>query len=162
MAPHPPQRHSRRHVITLWCALLPTPLWAQSKETALPTPLSLRDAANIAQSRGEPLVILVSLPGCPWCELLRRNYLAPMRKEGVHAFQITVNDRKTVIANFQGQASHGAAIAKTYGAQLTPTVLFLNTNGAEIAPRIEGVASIDMLGSLLDERLSAARKLTKP
>ncbi len=130
---------------------------AQRRETPLPTPASLRSAAQAAQAKGEPLVLLVSLPGCPWCELLRRNYLAPMRSEGVHAFQITVNDRKQVVADVKGQPSHGADIAVAYQALLTPTVLFLNAEGAEIAPRIEGVASAEMLGSVLDERLAAAR-----
>jgi hypothetical protein len=74
----------RRTALT-WLASLPvsTVLQAQPKETFLPTPASLREAALAAQSKGEPLVLLVSLPGCVWCELLRRSYLAPMRNEGV-------------------------------------------------------------------------------
>lgn len=130
---------------------------AQGRETPLPTPASLRDAAWQAQRQCAPLVLLVSLPGCPWCELLRRNYLAPMRKEGLPAFQIVVNDRQRGVVNLQGQPSTGADIASSYRAQLTPTVLFLNAQGAEIAPRIEGVASADLIGAQLDAALAAAR-----
>jgi Thioredoxin-like domain len=130
---------------------------AQAKETFLPTPVSLREAALAAQSKGEPLVLLVSLPGCPWCELLRRNYLAPMRNEGVQAYQITVNDRKQVVTDFKNQRSYGADISEAFQAKLTPTVLFLNADGAELASRMEGVASVDMVGALLDARLLAAR-----
>jgi thioredoxin-related protein len=54
-----------------------------SKTALLPSPSDLRQVAVQAGTRGEPLVLMVSLPGCPWCELLRRNYLAPMRSEGV-------------------------------------------------------------------------------
>ncbi len=130
---------------------------AQAKETFLPTPASLRDAALVAQSKGEPLVLLVSLPGCVWCELLRRNYLAPLRSEGVQAFQITVNDKKQAVGNFQGQPSNGAEIASAYQAKYTPTLMFLNARGQEIAQRIEGVASADLIGALIDARLAAAR-----
>jgi Thioredoxin-like domain len=133
---------------------------AQPKETFLPTPTSLREAALLAQSKGEPLVLLVSLPGCVWCELLRRNYLAPMRNEGVHVFQITVNDKKQVVDNFQGQPSQGADIATAYRAKFTPTLMFFNAQGQEIAKRIEGVASLDMIGALIDARLAAARQQT--
>ncbi len=134
---------------------------AQPRETPLPTPASLQTAALAAQSKDEPLVLLVSLPGCPWCELLRRNYLAPMRAEGLPAFQITVNDRKLLVANFQGASSNGADIAQAYQAQLTPTVLFLNAQGKEIAPRIAGVASADLLGAQLDNALRTARELLR-
>jgi hypothetical protein len=131
---------------------------AQPKETFLPTPTSLREAALAAQSKGEPLVMLVSLPGCVWCELLRRNYLGPMRLEGVHAFQITINDKKQVVDNFQGQPSHGANIATAHQAKFTPTLMFFNAQGQEIAKRIEGVASVDMVGALIDARLATARQ----
>lgn len=130
---------------------------AQGKETFLPTPTSLRAAALVAQSKSEPLVLLVSLPGCPWCELLRRNYLAPMRLDGLQAYQITVNDRSLVVADFKNQANHGAGIAEAFQAKLTPTVLFLSADGTELAPRMEGVASVDLVGALLDARLLAAR-----
>ncbi len=145
----------RRALLATW--LVSTAALAQPRESALPTPASLQAAALAAQSKGEPLVLLVSLPGCPWCELLRRNYLAPLRAEGLPAFQITVNDRKQSVANFQGTLSHGADIAAAYQAKLTPTVLFFNAQGAEIAPRITGVASADLVGLQLDSALQAAR-----
>ncbi len=137
--------------------------WAQQDapkrgETALPTPASLHSAGAQAQSQCAPLVLLVSLPGCPWCELLRRNYLAPMRQEGLHAVQIMVNDRSRPVANFQGRPSTGADIAAAYQAKITPSVLFLNSQGFEIAPRMQGVASADLLGAQLDAALQTARQ----
>jgi hypothetical protein len=133
------------------------PARTQPKETFLPTPASLREAAAKADRQNEPLVLLASLPGCPWCELLRRNYLAPMRQDGLHAYQINVDDRKTAVADFQNQARHGVALADSLQIKLTPTVLFLSANGTELVTRIEGVASVDLLGTLLDARLQAAR-----
>ncbi|MGH6627004.1 MAG: hypothetical protein ACRECD_10775 [Burkholderiaceae bacterium] len=52
-------------------ALLPG--FVLARDSALPVPASLADAGRAAAARGEPLVILVSLPGCPYCELVRRN-----------------------------------------------------------------------------------------
>jgi thioredoxin-related protein len=121
----------------------------------------MRTSAASAQRSNEPLVILLSLQGCPWCELLRRHYLAPMRSEGLHAFQWDVQDRQQRIIDFQGQASSSWQLSQSYKYSTTPTVLFLNAQGQEIAPRIEGVASADFLGTMLDERLSAARQHLK-
>lgn len=146
----------RRTVLAAWLAS--GAATAQPRETPLPTPTSLQAAALLAQSKGEPLVLLVSVAGCPWCELLRRNYLAPMRAEGLQAFQITVNDRKVLVANFQSTPSNGAEIADVYQAKLTPTVMFFNAQGVEIAPRIAGVASADLLGIQLDSALRLARE----
>ena len=147
----------RQLLAVLACAAWGSSARAQGRETPLPTPASLRDVATQAQRQCAPLVLLVSLPGCPWCELLRRNYLAPMRKEGLPAFQIVVNDRQRAVVNLQGQPSNGADIANSYRAVLTPTVLFLNAQGVEVAPRIEGVASADLIGAQLDAALLAAR-----
>ena len=152
----------KRRTALAWVGAVPLGLHSgaqsQPRETPLPTPASLRSAALAAQSQGEPLVLLVSIAGCPWCELLRRNYLAPMRAEGLPAFQIKVDDRTTAVANFKAQASTGADIASAYQAKLTPTVMFFNAQGIEIAPRIAGVASADLLGAQLDNALRTARE----
>jgi thioredoxin-related protein len=156
-------RLQRRSVVALVCVLASAHnAWAQSKETPLPTPASLQAAGAAAKAMGQPLVLMVSLPGCPWCELLRRNYLAPMRGEGVHAFQIMVNDRTRTVRDFSGAPSTGADIAQIYGAKLTPTLLFLNAAGQEIAPRIEGVASADLIGAQLQASFQKARERLTP
>jgi thioredoxin-related protein len=118
-------------------------------------------AAQQASRAGQPLVVMVSLPGCPWCELLRRSYLLPMAAEGLPAFEFMVNDRSTGLRDFQGQRTTAEAFARKLNIQTTPTVLFFNAQGQEIAQRIEGVASVDFIGAVIDERLSTARERLK-
>jgi thioredoxin-related protein len=131
------------------------------KNALLPWPAHLRTISQEAQRRGEPLVLMVSLPGCPWCELLRRNYLTPMRGEGVAAFEFMINERNQRIVDFKGQPITPAAFSEAMKVNITPTLLFFNTQGQEIAPRIEGVASADFIGAILDERLATARERIK-
>ncbi|MFM2111907.1 MAG: hypothetical protein RLZZ271_567 [Pseudomonadota bacterium] len=131
---------------------------AQAKDTHLPRPKSLALVAQQAQSRGEPLVLLVSLPGCPYCELVRRNYLKPMREqEGLAAWQIDIRD-KAPLTGFDGQATTPLAVARQWQIKVTPTVLFLDAQGREVAPRLEGVAVVDFYGSYLEERLNQSRQ----
>ncbi len=132
---------------------------ARARDTALPVPASLPDAARAAAAQGEPLILLVSLPGCPYCELVRRNYLLPGRREsGWHTWQLDVTDRSTVLTGFDGQPTTASAQVQTWKAGFTPTVLFLGKQGQDLAERLIGVAVPDFYGAYLDERLAAARK----
>jgi thioredoxin-related protein len=135
--------------------VLPAAAWAT--DTKLPVPASLKQAGQLAGSKREPLVLLVSLPGCPYCELVRRNYLLPMRAEGLHAWQIDVTDGRRIVEDFQGQRSNGAALAAHFAATFTPTVLFFSAQGTELADRLVGVPSADFYGGYLDDAISRAR-----
>ena len=148
----------RRRILAMLAAL---PALATAAETALPTPDSLQRAAYEASRRDEPLVLLFSLPGCPYCELVRRNYLIPMRAKGLAVWQLTGNDRTQSVHDFQGKASAAATLAARWKIRVTPTVLFFDAAGNEIAGRLEGIAVPDFYGAYLDDALVAGRKRLK-
>lgn len=125
----------------------------------LPQPASLRAAAQTAQARGEPLVVMTSLTGCPYCELVRSRYLGPMRRdENLAAVQLDVMDKTSPLQDFNGTTTTPAEVVKVWKARFTPTVLFFDANGRELAERLVGLASPDFYGSYLDQRLTAARQ----
>ena len=49
-------------------------------------------------------------------------------------------------------------LASRFAARVTPTLLFLDPFGAEIAPRIVGVNTIEMFGYYVDKAIETARK----
>ncbi len=130
---------------------------------ALPTPTSLRGAALAAAARGEPLVVMTTLKGCVYCELVRNNYLAPMRREGLLvAVQIDVQDRQSTLQGFAGDTTSPADQARAWKARFTPTVMFFGPDGQELAERLVGVAVPDFYGEYLEARVTEARgKLKK-
>jgi thioredoxin-related protein len=133
--------------------------WAHAKDTALPVPTSLPQSALAAKSKGEPLVMLISLPGCPFCELVRRSYLLPARlNDGLQAWQLDVTDKSTPLIGFDGQPTTAALQAKAWKASFTPTVLFIGGQGQELAERLVGIAVPDFYGAYLEQRLATARK----
>ena len=137
---------------------LPT-AWAHAKDTALPVPSSLPHVALEAKAKGEPLVLLISLPGCPFCELVRRSYLLPARlSDGLQAWQLDVTDKTTPLIGFNGQPTTAASQAKAWKATFTPTVLFIGSQGQELAERLVGIAVPDFYGAYLEQRLVTARK----
>lgn len=134
-----------------------SPAPAQAAQ-ALPSPASLRGAAQAAAARGEPLVVMTTLSGCPYCDLVRNHHLLPMRREGkVQAVQIDIRDRSSNLQGFRGENTTPAEQARQWNARFAPTVLFLGPDGQELAERLVGVAVADFYGDYLDARLKEAR-----
>ena len=139
-------------------ALLPAV--ALAKDSALPVPASLPAVAEAAIRLGEPLVLLMTLPGCPFCELVRRSYLMPARQDaGLHAWQLDVSNRTTALLGFDGKPTTAALQTAAWKASFTPTVVFMGARGQELAERLVGVAVPDFYGAYLEDRLAAARKV---
>lgn len=139
----------------------PSPTPAR-QHAALPTPASLRGAALAAAARGEPLVVMTTLVGCAYCDLVRRHHLLPLHQAGkVHAVQLDVRDRSRNLQGFQGENTTPAEQAGRWKARFTPTVLFFGSEGQELAERLVGVAVPDFYGEYLDARLEEARRKLK-
>ena len=153
---------SRRQVTraALWAlgavaAGLGWPVLAQRR--TLPLSASLPDELGRALKTRQPLVVLVSLGGCPWCEEVRNNYLGPMLAEqALPVVQIDMRSpQRTVSA--QGQPIEHDAQVRAWGVKVAPTVLFLGPRGQELADRLVG-GSPDFYSAYLDRRLEQARK----
>lgn len=125
----------------------------------LPTPKSLRATAVAAAARGEPLVVMVTLRGCVYCDLVRNSYLHPLMREGrLIAVQLDFQDKANAIQDFGGRTTTPAALAEEWKVRMTPTVMFFGPDGRERAERLEGVSSADFYGEYLNQRLDAARQ----
>ena len=128
----------------------------------LPTPRSLRAAADAAARHGHPLVLMLTLRGCVFCELVRNSYLHPLMREGrLVAVQLDIQDKASTVLDFRGQSSTPAALAEAWRLSVTPTLLFLGPEGRELAERLEGVSSTDFYGHYLEQRVEAARAALK-
>ena len=128
----------------------------------LPPAKDLPRHAFLAQKKGFPLVVMTSLPGCPYCDLVRQ-HLVPMMAEGkVLAVQLNLRDSGSQVVDFDGVLRSPDTIGKRWDARFAPTVLFFDTNGKELAERLRGVAVPDFYGAYLEGRLeSSARALAK-
>ena len=122
----------RRHWSALAAAALlggaGLPLRAAGR--TLPLSVSLPDELAQALAGRQPLVVMVSLHRCPWCEEVRNNYLAPMReREGLPVVQVdmrseqgtrTVQGAGTVFGSFGRAAVTGiSAVGQALGPGLS-------------------------------------------
>ena len=126
---------------------------------ALPSTDHLPQAARSATQQGQPLVVMTTLKGCPFCDVVRNHYLGPMQRAGqVHAIQLDMTDRQSTLIGFDGKATTPAAQVSAWKARLAPTVLFLGPDGQELAERLRGMAVEDLFGAYLDMRLAESRQ----
>lgn len=127
----------------------------------LPSSASLPDELALALKRGESLVVMVSLPGCPYCKIARENYLGPMHaQEGLSVVQVDMQSRQRV-KDFNGRFVTHEQLIEGWGIKIAPTLLFFGPGGKEVVPRLEGIASPDFYGAYFDERLAQARRLVQ-
>lgn len=128
----------------------------------LPIPGSLLAAGRQAQQRGEPLIVMVTLKGCAFCDVVRNNYLGPMFQRGeVYAVQVNMLDRRTALQDFSGQTTTPYEQARAWRARIAPTLLFVDSRGRELTERLEGMTVADFYGAYLQNRIDAARAQLK-
>ena len=133
---------------------------AARAETPLPAARELRADAQAAAAGGQPLVLMFSLPGCSYCEQLRRSTYRWLVRDGVPVRQLEmVGDYR--LLGFDGKPTDGAALAAHYGVHLAPTVLFLDPDGREIGERLVGAVVPDFYGAFVDRSLGQARERLK-
>ena len=131
---------------------------ARASAAALPASHSLAQELALAQKLRQPLVVMVSLHGCPFCEVVRSSHLAPMlRREGLPVEQVDMRS-KAMTEDFAGQPVSHDQLVRQWNARVAPTVLFFGQGAKEVAERLEGGYLPDFYGSYLDDRLLAARQ----
>ena len=145
----------RRSLHALGLLALGRPVWAAGK--ALPLSVSLRDELAVALKARQPLVVMVSLHRCPWCQAVRNNYLAPMHaQEGLPVVQVDMRSAAPSRTPVGAATTHDALV-RGWGVKVAPTLLFLGPGGAEVAERLVGGAT-DFYAASLDKRLAQGRQ----
>ena len=128
-----------------------------ASSTPLPLSRSLPQELALAQKLRQPLVVMVSLKGCPFCDVVRNSHLSPMlRREGLPVVQVDMQS-DMLTEDFTGKAVSHGQLVRNWRISIAPTVLFFGKGGQEIAERMEGGYLPDFYGSYLDDRLTAAR-----
>ena len=122
----------------------------------LPTTDSLQDELAKAIKKNAPLLVMVSLEGCPFCKVARENYLGPLREQqGLLVFQVDMRSKRP-IKTISGLTLTQDELIRSWGVRVAPTVLFFGRGGSEIAERLVGGYIPDFYGAYLDERLQTA------
>ena len=145
---------TRRSLLLTAAAL---PLIGPAHAATLPRAVDLRQELAAALERGQPLVVMVSLDGCPYCRVVRDHYLAPMHEQqGLPVVQVDMRSRRH-LKDFEGRTIVHDELVRARRVSMAPTVLFFGPNGEEVAERLVGGSLPDFYGAYLDQRLEQAR-----
>ena len=150
-------------LISLLALIGPESLYASGIE--IPPVKSLSETGRISQQQGIPVIVFVSRDACPYCRTLRDTILVPMLtadKFEHRAILVEVSlDRVDPFTGFENRQVTARAFGQFYRAEITPTLLFLDSEGREIGKRIIGISNLEFYGHYLqksiDEALLAVR-----
>lgn len=120
----------------------------------------LRAVANEATQRGEPLLVLFSRPGCPYCDEVRKSWLIPLGKDrkysGLKIRQIDQDSDRPLI-DFAGKPTTHARFAAAQKVSLVPVVAVFGPRGEPLAEAIVGLRLRDFYGAYLEAQIDEAR-----
>lgn len=134
--------------------LVSTLLWGPAMADAS-TPVRASATAEASQVH----VILFSLPGCHWCDEIRRAWLRPLRHASerdiqVHEFGL---DDATPVSGLDGESTQGKRLAERWNVRFAPTILMLDHCGRELAEPLVGGDVAGFYGEYFRRALEAAR-----
>ena len=157
-----------RFVIAILLILLFSTAWAYGyeEEEADLTMVSIQEVSSfvtegkLAESEGRIIMLLVSQVHCPYCVLIKKDIIHPMIRGGDHADKLLIRelfiDRGGNIEGFDGQPISSMKFAKQHGASFTPTLLFLDPQGNELAERMVGINTPEMYFYYIDQAIRKA------
>ncbi len=128
----------------------------------VPEPTDLQAVGQEARQRQLPILIMFSREGCPYCDVVREEFLKPMLRSGDYTDRVIMleihSDSYTQLRDFNGQMISAEALAHRYRAGFAPTVVFLNHQGKEQTERLIGITTRDFYGGFLDEAIEESLK----
>ena len=114
-----------------------------------------------AERRRLPIVLLVSRSDCSYCMVIKDEVLNPMMKSREYDDLALIGELMLDAAEplrwFDGEPGIRAELASRFAADVTPTLLFLGPDGAELAPRIRGINTVELFGFYVDRAIGTAR-----
>ena len=127
-----------------------------ASEQWLPSSQSLPRDLAAALAIKQPLVVMATLQGCPFCKVVREHYLLPLQRAGAFVTQIHFLSGEPLL-DWKGKVSTHGGQVKQLEIEVAPTVLFYGAGNKEVAERLVGSSIPDFYGAYLDERMKTAQ-----
>ncbi len=144
--------------LCLLMLVLPAPLFADEIESVK----DMRVLEQQAEKRSLPVLLLFTTEDCEFCHALREHYLLPMKQSGdyndVILFRQLYMDTYSMLRDRQGKLVGGDELALEFSVSVSPTILFVDAQGRELAERIVGVANADYFDKTLQIHIEQASK----
>lgn len=124
-----------------------------------------REAAQLSESRNLPILIMFATDECPYCELLKEEFLIPMIISGDYTDKIILREAhvgtEESIINFSGKEVTMDEFGSQYSIRMFPTMVFVDSKGQQLVEKIIGITTPSLFGGTLDDQIDKALALTR-
>ncbi len=107
------------------------------------------------------LLLFFHAEHCSYCALMENEILTPMIKSGEYDDKIMIRklqmDEARDIKDFSGKIIQPSDIAARYEVTVTPTLVFLDSEGRQKAEKMVGINTVEYFGVYLDEEIEKLR-----
>ena len=139
---------------------------AISNESELLPLADLSSDAALSREKNRVLLIEFSSGDCEYCHLLEDEFLRPMLKNSEYHEKVIIREAELYegkkMVGFDGEEITVDQFASRYDVKVTPTMIFLDSQGKQLSSPLVGIWSIDFFGGHIDARIDEARaKLLK-
>jgi thioredoxin-related protein len=142
------------------CALLWLLAWDLQADMRVPVAEDLYQDGKQALVRQLPILLAFSAEDCSYCELLEEDFLQPMLLSGEYRDRVIIRklmlDNGSYVADFSGRQTAASRLSDHYRVFVTPTILFVDGNGTELAERMVGINTPELFGGYLDACVETA------
>ena len=150
-----------RFILTLLFFVCPI-AWGSEIPVAIDLQNSYLQKGSDHLGNKKVVLLLISQPNCEYCVQVKEEILKPMQLNQQYK-NSTLFRRLEIysdhqVTDFNGQLVNATEFAQRYNAWATPTLLFLDGIGNEIADKIVGVNTLDLYGFYVDKALSRGHK----
>lgn len=116
--------------------------------------------ARLSHERRLPILLMFSADYCSYCERLEEDFLKPMLRSGDYEDKVLIRKIKISgfgkVRDFDGKQISISEFRARYKISVTPTVVFLDGSGAQLAPKRVGLTTPDFYGGYLDQSIDTA------
>lgn len=107
-----------------------------------------------------PILLMFSAEHCTYCEQLEEDFLKPMLRSGDYEDKVLIRkvriDGFGTLRDFKGDKVGVQAFADRYNVYVTPTVVFVDGDGSQLAKKRVGLSTPDFYGGYLDQSINTA------
>ena len=138
---------------------------SEAQRPALPRPelkqiQDLRETSRLAKTSNLPVLMMFGTDECPYCEMLREEFLIPMIISGEYRSKIIMREvhiaYDETLIDFKGKKITASQFAHRYGVTLFPTMVFIDSKGKVLVEKILGITTPSLFGGTLDSRIDEA------
>ena len=120
----------------------------------------LRAEAQQARQRQLPILLMFAADHCAYCHVVEDDFLEPMLRSGEYEDKVLIRkldlDNYAQLTDFDGSRIDPGELAGRYDISVTPTLVFIDAEGRQLAAKMVGLTTPDFYGGYIDQAIETA------